>query len=79
MKRHLSRPALWLVLVSLGLLAPAHVAAQSSDNESLYRQLALFGDVLEPVRSKYVEAPSDEELIEAALSGMLSSLDPHSS
>lgn len=79
MKRHLSRPALWLVLVSLGLLAPAHVAAQSSDNESLYRQLALFGDVLEQVRSKYVEAPSDEELIEAALSGMLSSLDPHSS
>ena len=43
-----------------------------------FEQLTLFGDVLERVRAEYVDAPSDEELIEAALTGMLSSLDPHS-
>ena len=45
---------------------------------ALYEQLTLFGDVLERVRAEYVDAPSDEELIEAALTGMLASLDPHS-
>ncbi|MBC8337761.1 MAG: S41 family peptidase [Rhodospirillales bacterium] len=44
-----------------------------------YRLLNLFGDVFERVRSDYVEAPTDEEMIEAAISGMLTSLDPHSS
>lgn len=72
-----------LIIPLTGLSVPMTQAfAQPQDsqsNEDLYRQLALFGDVLEQVRSKYVEAPSDEELIEAALSGMLSSLDPHSS
>ena len=43
-----------------------------------YRQLNLFGDVFERVRSEYVEEVSDKELIENALNGMLSSLDPHS-
>jgi len=51
----------------------------SEDNEALYEQLRLFGDVLERVRQDYVDQPTDSELIEAALSGMLSSLDPHSS
>ena len=45
---------------------------------ALYEQLTLFGDVLERVRAEYVDTPSDEELIEAALTGMLASLDPHS-
>jgi carboxyl-terminal processing protease len=44
-----------------------------------YRQLNLFGDVFEKVRSNYVEKPDDDKLMEAAISGMLSSLDPHSS
>jgi len=43
-----------------------------------YRQLELFGDVFERVREEYVEEVSDEQLIEAAIEGMLSSLDPHS-
>ena len=51
---------------------------QADDKLALYEQLTLFGDVLERVRAEYVDAPSDEELIEAALSGMLASLDPHS-
>ncbi|NQV43394.1 MAG: S41 family peptidase, partial [Rhodospirillales bacterium] len=41
--------------------------------------LNLFGDVLERIRADYVEAPSDKELIETAITGMLSALDPHSS
>jgi len=44
-----------------------------------YRQLNLFGDVFERVRADYVEEVSDKELIEAAINGMLTSLDPHSS
>ncbi|MXN66694.1 PDZ domain-containing protein [Stappia sp. GBMRC 2046] len=44
-----------------------------------YRQLNLFGDVFERVRSDYVETPDDAKLIESAINGMLSSLDPHSS
>src|SRR5215470_3779560 len=44
-----------------------------------YRQLNLFGDVFERVRSDYVEKPDDTKLIESAISGMLAGLDPHSS
>ena len=64
--------------LALVLLVPqaGHVDAASSDT---YRQLNLFGDVFERVRAEYVEEVTDEELIEAAIRGMLSSLDPHSS
>src|SRR3954470_14842383 len=44
-----------------------------------YRQLNLFGDVFERVRADYVEKPDDAKLVESAINGMLSSLDPHSS
>ena len=44
-----------------------------------YKQLNLFGDVFERVRSDYVEKPDDSKLIESAISGMVSGLDPHSS
>lgn len=44
-----------------------------------YRQLNLFGDVFERVRADYVEKPDDQKLIETAINGMLTSLDPHSS
>jgi carboxyl-terminal processing protease len=44
-----------------------------------YRQLNLFGDVFEKIRTDYVEKPDEGKLIEAAINGMLSSLDPHSS
>ena len=43
-----------------------------------FRQLKLFGDVFERVRAEYVEEITDEQLIEAAINGMLTSLDPHS-
>src|SRR5213595_2380509 len=44
-----------------------------------YKQLSLFGDVFERVRSDYVEKPDDAKLVESAINGMLSGLDPHSS
>src|SRR5437016_5598394 len=44
-----------------------------------YKQLSLFGDVFERVRADYVEKPDDSKLIESAINGMLSGLDPHSS
>jgi carboxyl-terminal processing protease len=44
-----------------------------------YRQLNLFGDVFERVRSDYVEKPNDSKLVESAINGMLAGLDPHSS
>jgi carboxyl-terminal processing protease len=49
------------------------------DNSETYRQLNLFGDVFERVRAQYVEPVEDKELIENAINGMLTSLDPHSS
>ncbi len=48
-------------------------------NSDIYKQLDLFGEVLERVRSEYVEKPDDTKLIENAISGMLTGLDPHSS
>ncbi|MEE9139893.1 MAG: S41 family peptidase [Alphaproteobacteria bacterium] len=51
---------------------------QESSSET-YRQLNLFGEVFERVRADYVEEVGDRELIEAAINGMLVSLDPHSS
>src|SRR5262245_28694130 len=45
----------------------------------IYRQLSVFGDVFERVRSDYVEKPDDSKLVESAINGMLTGLDPHSS
>lgn len=57
------------------LLAAAAIAAASPDT---YSKLNLFGDVFERVRASYVEKPDDARLVEAAISGMVTSLDPHS-
>ncbi|UXN03062.1 MULTISPECIES: S41 family peptidase [unclassified Bartonella] len=56
-------------------------AAPSADktNTDVYRQLAVFGDIFERVRDQYVTPPDDKKLVESAINGMLSSLDPHSS
>ena len=50
----------------------------TAQNEDTYQQLKLFGDVFDTVRSNYVEEVDEKELIEAAIQGMLQSLDPHS-
>lgn len=63
----------------MGLNMPTQQGAVAQTNEDAYRQLSLFGDVFERVRGEYVEEKTDKELIEAAINGMLTSLDPHSS
>lgn len=60
-------------------MAFAVPALAQNNNSETYRQLNLFGDIFERVRAGYVEEISDESLIEAAVNGMLTSLDPHSS
>jgi carboxyl-terminal processing protease len=57
----------------------AYGASAKAAAADTYRNLNLFGDVFERVRSDYVEEPSEAELIEAAINGMLQALDPHSS
>ena len=78
-----SKPAFWVILVIALLAGSATVSvargpAHSTVNSEFYRQLQLFGQVLQLVRSDYVEKPDDSKLIEAAINKMLSSLDPHS-
>ncbi len=53
-------------------------AAKAAASDT-YQQLNLFGDVFERVRADYVEKPDDKKLVESAINGMLSGLDPHSS
>jgi carboxyl-terminal processing protease len=53
-------------------------AARAAASDT-YRELNLFGDVFERVRSDYVEKPDDSKLVESAINGMLAGLDPHSS
>ncbi|MDZ4136722.1 MAG: S41 family peptidase, partial [Paracoccaceae bacterium] len=55
------------------------IAQEASKNKSVYEQLDLFGDIFERIRNQYVEEVKTEDLIEAAINGMLTSLDPHSS
>ncbi|MCA1774877.1 MAG: S41 family peptidase [Paracoccaceae bacterium] len=67
----------------LGLVATTQVAgpllAQENESVNIYQQLDLFGDIFERVRQGYVEDVNEQDLIEAAINGMLTSLDPHSS
>lgn len=55
------------------------IAQEANKSESVYQQLDLFGDIFERIRGQYVEEVDSEKLIEAAINGMLTSLDPHSS
>lgn len=71
----MSRFLLWTTVVFL-FFVPAQTG-ETTDAET-YRQLNMFGDVFERVRAQYVEEVEDSALIEAAIQGMLSSLDPHS-
>ena len=70
--------------VMLGAVVTTQIAgplvAQEADSKaSVYEQLDLFGDIFERIRAQYVEEVDESDLIEAAINGMLTSLDPHSS
>ena len=72
MRRVLAAGIAGLMTISLPAISLAQEDAET------YRQLDLFGDILEEIRDEYVEEVSATELIEAAIDGMINSLDPHS-
>jgi carboxyl-terminal processing protease len=85
MSRKKSDMTFWS-FVSLASLAAAtsvfnvsRTYSATAPNSEIYRQLDLFGDVLERVRNDYVDKPDDATLIDNAINGMLAALDPHSS
>jgi carboxyl-terminal processing protease len=69
--------AMVLLATEPGIIPIGSTAKAAVDD--VYRQLNLFGDVFERVRADYVEKPDDNKLIESAINGMVSGLDPHSS
>jgi len=69
----------WVAFATVLLLLVPQTASTQDQSAETYKQVKLFGDVFERVRADYVEEVSDQELIEAAIRGMLASLDPHSS
>lgn len=69
-------------VIGASAMSFVHGAGGSSANAAgseTYRQLAIFGDIFERVRAQYVTPPEEKTLVESAINGMLSSLDPHSS
>jgi len=73
-----------LGLVALGAVSTLAVAqvigtSTAATNGDTYKLLNLFGEVYDRVRSDYVEKPDEQKMMEAAINGMLTSLDPHSS
>ena len=66
------------VIVSTQVAAPL-IAQEAERSTNVYEQLDLFGDIFERIRAQYVEEVDEADLIEAAINGMLTSLDPHSS
>jgi carboxyl-terminal processing protease len=65
-------------LVATQLAGPL-LAQEKKPDTSVYEQLDLFGDIFSRIRAQYVEEVDSQKLIEAAINGMLTSLDPHSS
>ena len=76
--RHYILPFIFGVVIA-GAVIPSLTAAQSNKNDKVYRQLGLFGDIFQRVRESYVDEVDEKDLVEAAINGMLTSLDPHSS
>ena len=69
-----------LAAVVMTTQVAAPLLAQEADKKvNVYEQLDLFGDIFERIRAQYVEEVDEGDLIEAAINGMLTSLDPHSS
>ncbi|MGH1458190.1 MAG: S41 family peptidase [Paracoccaceae bacterium] len=65
-------------IVTTQVAAPL-LAQEAAKTTNVYEQLDLFGDIFERIRVQYVEPVDEAKLIEAAINGMLTSLDPHSS
>jgi carboxyl-terminal processing protease len=67
------------IAVATTFFSISRTYSASTPDADIYREVQLFGDVLEQVRNLYVDKPDDHLLIESAINGMLSALDPHSS
>ena len=67
------------VLLTTQVAGPLFAQEAAKEQPSVYEQLDLFGDIFERIRAQYVEEVEPSKLIEAAINGMLTSLDPHSS
>ena len=65
-------------IVATTQIAGPLVAQENARSSSVYEQLDLFGDIFERIRAQYVEKVDESKLIEAAINGMLGSLDPYS-
>lgn len=77
--RTLTRVSLAALCIGIGGLMGLMIESSvQANNSETYQELRLFGDVFERVRAEYVEEVTDKDLIEAAINGMLTSLDPHS-
>lgn len=66
-------------IIATTQIAGPLLAQEAENNAGVYQQLDLFGDIFERIRAQYVEEVEPKDLIEAAIDGMLTSLDPHSS
>ncbi len=64
---------------AMSLVYGAPGSTANAAGSETYRQLAIFGDIFERVRGQYVTPPDEKALVESAINGMLTSLDPHSS
>jgi carboxyl-terminal processing protease len=78
MKRSGLIAAVAATLIVFGLHQDVDAASQSANTGDTYKQLNLFGDVFELVRNDYVDEVKDDTLVEGAINGMLTALDPHS-
>jgi len=78
MKRSGLIAAVAATLIVFGLHQDAGGASSSANTAETYKQLNLFGDVFELVRNDYVDEVKDDTLVEGAINGMLTALDPHS-
>ena len=67
------------IAVGPGLGSLSSAFAQDSSRTDMYQMLKVFGDVMQRVRSEYVDPVDDKDLVENAINGMLTGLDPHSS
>ena len=79
LKRFWLVPFIAAAIVIQPLEAKETTAATKDEDVNSYDLLNLFGEVMERAKANYVEEVSDKQLIEAAINGMLTSLDPHSS
>lgn len=81
MKRRVTVRVTWAAMVAFGLVLMTPVTARTEENVNTdtFKALDLFGEVFDRVRQDYVTPVTDKKLVESAIRGMLTSLDPHSS